>query len=119
MELLVAAICLAVASLAITSALRFSNDRINQAEWRMTALNMARDEMELARSRGVTGVMVPGSSSRSITVDGMVMTVTTTVSLVAGELDVYAVDATVTYQLAAGRLETIVLDTQVRNGSIS
>ena len=118
-ELLVAAICLAVAALSITAALRFSNDRIVQAEARMVALDLARNEVEKAKGKAFRGILLPLPTVTTTKVAGVTMTTTTTVTIVPGFIDVYKVSVTVSYDPAGTPSQNVTLVTEVRNGSVS
>lgn len=117
-EHLVASICLAGASVGILSALRFVGDQSLTSQYRLIAMQNAASKIELARGQAFASGLTVGTTTSTLNNTGIPgpLTVTTTVTAVAGTPDLYTVRAVASWN---GGAKAVTLDSIVRYGNVN
>lgn len=117
LEMLVATICLAGASIGVLSALRFSNDRAVAAKYRLIALQMASTQIESAKGKALASTLTAGTNVQNLANTGVpgTLSVTTTTTAVGGSPDLYTVHVVASWNSGGA---SVTLDTIVRYGSV-
>lgn len=118
MELLIATVCLAGASIGILSALRFSSDNLSVCRQRSIALQLVKSEIEKQRGAASSGTITASSATQNLINSGIPATVslTTTVTRV-GTTALFDVSTSASWTASTywgSQDQTIRLDTRVR-----
>jgi type II secretory pathway pseudopilin PulG len=117
LELLVATICLAGASIGVLSALRFSNDRAVAAKYRLIATQYASTQIETAKGKALASTLTSGTTVQNLSNTGVpgALTVTTTTAAVGGTPDLYTVHVVASWNSGSS---SVTFDTIVRYGDV-
>jgi len=117
--MLVAATCLAGASVGVLAAMRFTNDRAIIARNRTIALQIVRTNIETAVGQAAGGYLTAGTVTQTLTTSGIPASVTvTTTTTAVGATDRFTIQANATWtQLTSGgsSTQTVQLNTIARS----